>query len=297
MQGIASIRSPAKLNLHLEVQSKRDDGYHSIVSIFQMIGLYDEIRCRSLIEKNVCRIIGMPDIPENENVIYKAADVFRRITGIDKGVMFEVKKRIPPAAGLGGGSGNAAMALKLLNTLFKAGLSESRIRKAAEDVGSDVPFFCGTPCALVTGRGEALQQIKPRRDLWCLLVVPDFSIGTSYAYRKFDDRKFYKKGPVLTSISAAELTRRYLEEKPENWGFYNSFEFVLQGEYPRLTEIIRTLKQYGSKHAALSGSGSSCFGIFQKKEKAVQGLGAFSEKIRGCWVVPLLDKSPCTVLQ
>ncbi len=292
MQGLAWVRSPAKLNLHLEVQSKRDDGYHSIISIFQMIGLYDEIQCSSLKEKNICKIHGMPDIPTGDNSIQHAVDVFRRTTGITGGVSFNVRKVIPKQAGLGGGSSNAAVSLMLLNEVFCAGLSLKEIQKKSEEIGSDVPFFCNGPCALVTGRGENVRTISPRSGLWCLLVVPDLSIGTSYAYGEYD-----KWATRNQSIEEKELVHRYTRTKPGNWGFFNSFESVLQAQYPVLIEIKAELIHQGSEYAALSGSGSSCFGIFRQKERAIQGLKAFSGRDERCWVVPLLDKSPCTVLQ
>ena len=285
-------RSPAKLNLHLEVQSKRDDGYHSIISLFQMIGLYDEMYCRSLKDTQICRISGMPDVPAEENTIYRAFTLFQKKTGIRTGAAFEVKKHIPKQAGLGGGSSNGAYALMMLDRLFESGLSRKELEGMAAELGSDVPFFFRGPCALVSGRGEVVRAVSARPDLYCVLIVPDFAINTGSAYEAFD-----KQGPVYQPVDADELVRRYREEEPGNWGFYNSFEPVIEANFPPLRRIIDGLSEQGAEYAGMSGSGSVCYGIFQKKENAEHALHAFSGRLGNCCLVYLLDKSPDTVLQ
>ena len=292
MQGTVTARSPAKLNLHLEVQSKRDDGFHSIISIFQMIGLYDEMSCRSLKNSRICRISGMPDVPLEENSIYRAYQLFQKKTGITHGAVFEVEKSIPKQAGLGGGSSNAAYALRMLDLLFATGLSREELLVMAGELGSDVPFFCGGPCALVTGRGEHIQPLEARADLYSVILVPDFSISTRYAYGEFDTQE-----PVYPSISSDELVRRYREEIPEHWRFFNAFEPVLDEQYPALQNIIGRLTELGAEYAAMSGSGSSCYGIFRNRENAEHALQTCTEDVGNCWFVNLLDKSPNTVLQ
>ena len=139
------ILSPAKVNLHLEVYPKREDGFHPILSIFQMISLYDEIEIRSLTVSNVCTIDGNFDFPPEENIIWKSWNLFRRETGIRRGVAFSVVKRIPRGAGLGGGSSNAGAALRGLNRLFETGISSRRLAELGSEAGSDVPFFCTAP--------------------------------------------------------------------------------------------------------------------------------------------------------
>ncbi len=292
MQGTVTARSPAKLNLHLEVQSKRDDGYHSIISIFQMIGLYDELFCRSLKNTQACRISGMPDVPIEENIIYRAFTVFRRKTGIRAGVSFEVKKNIPKQSGLGGGSSNGAYALRMLNHLFQTGLLPEELREMAAELGSDVPFFCGGPCALVTGRGEYIQPVRGRSDLYGVVVLPGFSVSTRLAYGEFD-----KRGPVYQSLPPEEAVRRYQEEEPEKWGFFNAFRPVIEEQFPVIGKITDALRDFGAEYAAMSGSGSACYGIFRKKENAERALHACTGRLGNCWLVYLLDKSPDTVLQ
>lgn len=291
MQGRVTARSPAKLNLHLEIQSKRDDGYHSIISIFQMIGFYDEMQCCSLKDENVCRITGMPDIPMEDNTIFKAVSAFRKYTGINGGVRFSVKKNIPPQAGLGGGSGNAGYALRMLNHLFQTGLSTRELRVLGAEIGSDVPFFCGEPCALVTGRGERIQPIEGRNDLWGVLIVPGFGVNTRKAYAEFD-----KHGSKRESVPPETLVSHYLESAPSVWRFFNSFEAVLAEVYPDLRAVLGMLKGLGSDFTAMSGSGSSCFGIFSGKKDAEHALTVCKESYKS-WVFNLLAKSPDTVLQ
>jgi len=291
MQGSISIRSPAKVNLHLDVQAKRTDGYHSIVSLFQLIDLWDEITIRSLKEKNKCRIIGMPHIPEEKNLIFRAVEQFRSYTGIQDGIEVHVKKKIPEKAGLGGGSSNAAYSLMLLNTLFRVGLEPEEIAVLGASLGSDVPFFCRSCCAVVTGRGESVKPVPARSDLWALMVFPQAEVSTKEAYELFD-----RYGMSHAPLHPAEVEVRYLSNHPRDWDFYNSFLPVIRTRVEEIDKAIQLLEEFEADYVQMSGSGSACFALFTHESHA----DAAHERCRRhfpCEKIHLLDKIPDPVLQ
>lgn len=297
MQGGAFIRSPAKVNLHLEVQSKRADGYHSIVSLFQLIDLWDEISLRSLKEKYVCRVHGMPDMADEKNMICRAVGAFRKKTGIETGFDFYVKKRIPEKGGLGGGSSNAACTLRLLNDYCRIGLSPEELAGLGAELGSDVPFFCMASCAVVTGRGEYVKPIQGRADLFVLLVFPDMRINTKAAYELFDQKRKVGKYGIEKSINVEEIKKKYLSDEPERWDFYNSFEPIIRVSYPAIDSVLQELAGCKGEYVQLSGSGSTCFAVFLKEKRAKDALTYVLRMGFHARMVRLLDKSPNTVLQ
>ncbi|MBA7671818.1 putative 4-diphosphocytidyl-2-C-methyl-D-erythritol kinase [subsurface metagenome] len=144
-----TLKVPAKVNIHLEVLGKRPDGYHEIVSIFQMVSLYDVLQISSLKYENAFHLEGDFNIKESENLITKTVHLFRKRTGLAGGIQIKVRKCIPPGAGLGGGSSNAAATLKGLNLLLAAELSPIRLKSLAAELGSDIPFFLTWPAAPV----------------------------------------------------------------------------------------------------------------------------------------------------
>ncbi len=182
------LNSPAKINLFLNVLFKRKDGYHEINTLFERISLFDEltlIPSRSGI-KIITRSKNLPRGPGN--ICYRAAKLLKNRFKIKKGVLIKIKKRIPIAAGLGGGSSNGASVLLGLNRLWKLGLSKEELLRAGARLGSDVPFFIlETPFALGRGRGEILRKIRrPGKKIWHCLVKPPFSISTKAAYKNFE---------------------------------------------------------------------------------------------------------------
>jgi 4-diphosphocytidyl-2-C-methyl-D-erythritol kinase len=297
MQGGAFIRSPAKVNLHLEVQSKRADGYHSIVSLFQLIDLRDEIILRSLKEKYVCRIRGMPDLADEKNLICRAVEAFRKKTGIETGFDFYVKKQIPPGGGLGGGSSNAACTLRLLNDFCNTGFTCEELAVLGEALGSDVPFFCMASCAVVTGRGERVRPIRGRTDVSVVLVFPEIQIDTKAAYELVDQMKELGKHGAGNRMDVSAIEREYRSKDPEKWVFYNSFEPIIRVSYPSVGTVLQDLYTCGGEYVQLSGSGSTCFAIFLKEERAKDALTYLHSMGYQARMVRLLDKSPNTVLQ
>jgi 4-diphosphocytidyl-2-C-methyl-D-erythritol kinase len=288
------ILSPAKVNLHLEVYPKREDGYHPLLSIFQMISLYDEIEVRSLTISDVCTIDGNFDFPPEENIIWKSWNLFRRETGIRQGVGFSVVKRIPRGAGLGGGSSNAGAALRGMNLLFRTGIPSYRLAELGSEAGSDVPFFCTAPAALVRGRGEIVNGIPGRTDFWLVIVVPAIRINTKTAYGWIDAKGIYE---MPDEKRGDNIIKTYLTRKPGDWNFKNTFFPVLQKNGPVFKEILDRFLDLNAVYANLSGSGSAIFGVFLDREKALCVREVMAKKYPIAELVVPLDRMPDAILQ
>jgi len=259
---LARVLSPAKVNLHLEIYPLREDGFHSLLSIFQMVSLYDEIRVCSLTDDDVCTITGNFDFPAEDNIIGKCCRIFREQTGIRTGLSFDVRKRIPAGAGLGGGSSNGASVLRALNAMFQTGLSPVDLAAMGAKAGSDIPFFCSAPAALVSGRGEFIEPLAARTDYFLVLVVPPIHVGTAAAYGWLDKAQMTA---VPSADRAGYIRALYERENPAGWDFFNSFYPVLMEKEPVFGDITRRLRDAGALYASVSGSGSALFGVFQSE--------------------------------
>jgi len=271
------IDSPAKINLHLDILGKREDGFHDIFSVFQMISLHDRIEIRETSDKGICSIKGPFDFPDRENIMYKAVTLFREATGYDRAVEIKIEKNIPQGGGLGGGSGNGAAVLKALMTLSGVTIPEDILLSIGAELGSDVPFFLGTPAAVVRGRGEILRPIRPRTDYFILLAVPDFSINTGKAFASLSaDRQ--KKRPVFP-LSPEEVLKMYEKGDVGSWKFHNSFLNCLKKEHNALEHIVNLFYYSNADFAGMSGSGSVLYGIFSKQEDCVSASEKLSGKI------------------
>jgi len=265
MESEAAIGAPAKINLHLHVGGRRNDGFHELVSLLHMVALQDDIVIRSLKEPGVCRIDGNFPFPQKDNIITKAVRALWDHTGVHQGVQIGVKKRIPMGAGLGGGSSDAAAVLRGMNTLFY-GLKREELEKISASIGSDVPFFLSSTVALVEGRGELVTPVSPRRDLlYGVICYPEVHIDTGSAYKWYDEAvNTIDEKPLEPDSVVADFRNR----RPEAWKYYNSFYSVLSERYPVLDKIRASLFKEGALFAQLTGSGSAVFGLFQNETEA-----------------------------
>ncbi len=258
------VRSPCKINLHLDVHGKRTDGYHSLTSIFQLISLEDVIYAKPN-STGIISLKGEFDCSIEDNLIYKAASEFFKITGIKNGVEFRVDKKIPSGGGIGGGSSNCAAVLRLLNYIFKNPISKKKLFEIGLSLGSDVPFFLGGGTSLVQGRGEVLSPIKPILDYTVLIVNPSIHISTGEAFKKLKNKN------VLSTQNSNE-TKRILDNYSKGVDkfsiFKNSFEIALHSDYTFINSIKTVMLDEGASYAALSGSGSTMFGIYKNKSDA-----------------------------
>jgi 4-diphosphocytidyl-2-C-methyl-D-erythritol kinase len=246
------VKAFAKINLGLRVLVKRPDGYHNIDTVFVEVDLADEIEIKARKDKEI-KIEGM-DLPPNENSILQAIFLLQRFSGEEKGVDIKIEKRIPVAAGLGGGSADASATLKALNKLWKLKLNEERLQHLATKLGADAPFFIRGGVQRGRGIGERLKAFElpkkfPRE---VVIVNPEIPVSTKWAYENI------------------ELPQKWIEVKPGE--LINDFEKLLFEKLPLLKKIKSAIKRSGAEEASLSGSGSALFGLYKTKKKAKEAL-------------------------
>lgn len=247
--------SSAKINIGLNIISKRDDGYHNIETIFYPIKLCDRIIF--LEDKTFSIECNEASIPVDENnLIYKARNILSEATGKEINVKVKLEKNIPSFAGLGGGSSNAATTLIALNEILDLHLSENDLIELASKIGSDVPFFILNKPTFAEGRGEILFPLPELiLDYKILIVIPEIKISTAWAYSNF---KNTQKKIDLRLIRTAEDFDKYKEQ------ISNDFEAIVFPSFPIIENIKTELKKSGSIFSLLSGSGSAVYGFFYK---------------------------------
>jgi 4-diphosphocytidyl-2-C-methyl-D-erythritol kinase len=274
-----TLTAPAKLNLHLEVLDRLQSGFHSLESIFLTLDFGDILHFE-LAEGEKTAEIAMKGldaaIPIEENTVYRALRLFQEKTGFSKGLNIMVEKRVPAGGGLGGGSSDAAATLLTLNRLAGFPLNRAALLETAAALGSDVPFFIyRTSAAKVTGRGETIEPIKAPR-LFFVIVNPGFPSDTAAAYRLLDEyREKFKIPHAETQSRGAE---KEIFSDPARWTFRNDFLPVFgERERSAYNEIIGKLRELGAGFAGLSGSGSTCFGVFTESGSAQRAADTLRE--------------------
>lgn len=265
-----SAKAYAKVNFGLRVLPKREDGFHPIESIFQTIDLYDELIVTPVSTRGCIVQCDSMQLPENNTLII-AFNAFCEVTGEKNlGIRVRLIKGIPSGGGLGGGSSDAAALIRVLEKICGVKLTISQLDYIASKTGSDVFFFMhcddeGKGCALVSGRGEFVEKITPRSDIYLLMVFPEVKSSTKEAYALVD--KAFDEGNELQSPELCQLEKIY--NKPiENWTFNNTFTPVIADVYKEIAEAIAELNKAGCCYAEMSGSGSTVFGVFTLRQQA-----------------------------
>jgi 4-diphosphocytidyl-2-C-methyl-D-erythritol kinase len=266
-----TLSAPAKINLHLEVLGRRGDGYHDIVSLFQAVSLADELHLRATGRRGEILLSAEAECPPERNLVARAIGSFRRLTGRDDGVEAVVVKRIPLAAGLGGGSTDAAAVLRAMAALFQVEVPRADLIRCAAELGSDVPFFLGTAAALVEGRGERVTPVPPRLDYGIAAVYCGVRVSTAEAYRAYDEQPHGK-----ASASREEILRMYTAAPVQDWAFSNSFGETVCALHPVCARARDALREGGALAARLTGSGSAVIGLFADQPSAVRCAGALA---------------------
>jgi 4-diphosphocytidyl-2-C-methyl-D-erythritol kinase len=253
--------SPAKVNLHLEVLGKRPDGYHEIQTLMHRVGLFDEVEI-SLGGRGIRLVSEGEEVPAGaENLVCRAAQILFEEFGIPGDLQIRLQKRIPVAAGLGGGSSNAATVLRGLNDLLQAGAEEERLMGLGAKIGADVPFFIFQKPALARGMGERLVAVQLPTPLWFLLLVPPFRISTAWAYEFYDRLEKKKEDPIRLKDSYPDLAVLLPVLK-------NDLELAAFSQHPQMAQMKEELLARGAPGALMSGSGPVIFGLFPGKEEA-----------------------------
>jgi 4-diphosphocytidyl-2-C-methyl-D-erythritol kinase len=261
-QNSRRFRCYAKVNLSLRVLGRRQDGYHDIVTHFQSIALHDTLTIEPG-ARHVRLTCSDPDLPTGEeNLVTRAAHLFMKNTGISSGVSMHLDKRIPVAAGLGGGSSNAAATLSALNELYGEPLSQEELAALALELGSDVPYFLVGGFALGRGRGELLEQLPEQPPMRLLLVSPPFSIRAADAYRYFN---LTSHGQISDINSHGQSTGRAGEPAPL---WHNDLERGVFVYHPEIKSVKDELLSRGAEQVVMSGSGPVVIARFGDTAKA-----------------------------
>ena len=265
---IKTYLAPAKINLCLHVLGKRADGYHDLAMLMQRVSLYDRITLRLSTESGVrVQCAGVSLSADQENIAARAARGLLKSAGLNTGVDIQIDKQIPVAAGLGGGSSDAATVLMALNEMLELKLSSQALREQGVKLGADVPFFVFGHAAWATGIGDVLQKVEDLPPVWYVLVNPGIAVSTAWAYANLrltsrrDDLKIPRFSRVVDSVTSV---------------LYNDLEDVTVIHHPQIDQVKRRLSALGAAGTLMSGSGSTVFGVFAEEAEAV----AASERLR-----------------
>jgi 4-diphosphocytidyl-2-C-methyl-D-erythritol kinase len=276
------LSAAAKVNLALEVLSRRPDGYHEITTVMQTVELSDRL---VLEDASVLEIrTSAPGVPTDErNLAYRAAAALRDAAGIERGARITLDKRIPVAAGLGGGSTDAAATLVGLSRLWGLRWPAERLAELAVGLGMDVPFFLRGGAALATGRGEQLTSLGSA-SLALVLVNPRFAVSTAEMYGRVTPA-MYSDGIRARAAAAALESRR---SGRVAGSLYNGLEIAARAAYPQIGQMQAALVAAGALGAAMSGSGPTVFGVARSWEQARQIRARVARGSWECWAVRTL---------
>jgi len=284
------IAAPAKVNLVLKVLNKRKDSYHDLHTLFERISLSDKITI-SRMKKGIIVTCDKPVTRKaSDNIVYKAAELILKTAKIDSGLKIDIKKRIPIAAGLGGGSSDAASTLIGINKLFNIGMSRERLVRLGSMLGADVPFFIyDTPYAVGKGIGDKLNKVNSRLKLFHILIYPGFKLATKDVYAR------------VGGESELGLTRKRPDAKitiPKDW---DSLESLMRNDLedaavqvrPIIGRIIRCLATSLGRRFMVSGSGPSVFCLYKTRKEAVKArrklLKNVPERFRKRWRIFIVE--------
>lgn len=264
----------AKINLGLDVLGKREDGYHEVRMIMQTIRMYDQLDMRKSVEPGIHLTTNKKYIPVDENnLVWRAAKLMMDTCGIMEGVSIHLHKVIPVAAGMAGGSSDAAATLVGMNRLFHCGLSKEKLMELGVQIGADVPYCVLRGTALAEGIGEKLTVLPPMPDCWILIGKPGISVSTKYVYTTLD-LNTDTVHPDIDGMKKA-LEDGNLYGITERMG--NVLQDVTIPAYPEVERIKEQMKALGAVNAMMSGSGPTVFGIFDNEEKAQEACQKLRE--------------------
>lgn len=287
-----TVRACAKINVTLRVMGVRPDGYHELRSVFQSLALHDTlafVRARGAFRIE-CDDPACPT--DRTNLVWRAAERVWRAAGRKgepRDVTVRLAKRIPLQSGLGGGSSDAAAAIRGLSLFWRAALPHDRQRDIASSLGADVPFFLEGGTALGVDRGDRLFPLVDLAPRWVTLVIPSFGVSTKEAYGWFDAKKGRASPPRTPGTPRRQplgdlgalggSVRRFLALPADE--FRNDLEAAVAARHPEIVQIVRALGRQGAEYAAMSGSGSAVFGLFASKPRADRAARALAGRALG----------------
>ena len=268
------LKAYAKINLGLDVLRKREDGYHEVRMIMQSIKLYDKLTMKKISKDEIQLSTNLGFLPNNDkNLVYKAIKLVKDEYGLTQGVKAELEKKIPVAAGMAGGSTDAAAALVGMNRLFHLKLSPKKLMELGAKLGADVPYCVMRGTALSEGIGEILTPLKPIPSCYILIAKPGINVSTRFVYENLEADKLTYHPDIDGMIEAIEQG----ELKGITDRLSNVLETVTEKKYPIISKIKQSMIENGAMNSIMSGSGPTVFGIFDNKRTAMAALKKVEE--------------------
>ncbi|MEI8102400.1 MAG: 4-(cytidine 5'-diphospho)-2-C-methyl-D-erythritol kinase [Chlorobium sp.] len=276
------VKAFAKINLALLITGKRNDGYHTLETLFAPINWYDTLEFSEA--EQITMSCSRVDLPVDEsNLCMKAAKSLQQFAGIRTGVTIKLHKEVPFGAGLGGGSSDAATVLRVLNELWRLNLPSADLHSLAVKLGADVPYFLSIKgVAYARGIGDELEDMGLTLPYYIVTVFPEEHIATVWAYKNFYPR-FDRRLPDLKHL-VSDLS--LFGKKDGFSAFENDFEPAVFDHFPAVRRVKRLLLEEGGIFASLSGSGSAVFGFFESHEKALAAMALLPEAYRSTLTPP-----------
>lgn len=266
-----SIQAMAKINLGLDVLRRRENGYHDVKMIMQTVNIYDTLDFVKLQEPKIVVKTDTMELPTDENnLIYKAVKLLFDKCEVSEGVEITLTKRIPIAAGMAGGSTDAAAALVGINQLFDLGLTVEELKETGVKIGADVPYCIEGGTALSEGIGEILTKLPDAPDCFVVVAKPEISVSTKYVYENLHANEL-KYHPDIDGMAEA-IREGSLEGVCKR--MENVLETVTETKYPVISELKKLLKDAGAENSLMSGSGPTVFAVFKEEEMAEKALEA-----------------------
>lgn len=269
------LEARAKINLGLDVLRRREDGYHEVKMVMQTVNICDRIEFTQLLEDEIRVVTDKDELPVDEhNLIYKAAKLMKDTFGIRQGVFVKLEKNIPIAAGMAGGSTDAAAAIHGMDRLFSLGLSLEEKQKLGVKIGADVPYCLMGGTALSEGIGEVLTALPAVPKAYLVIAKPDINVSTAFVYGNLHADRLTRHPDIdgmVDSIRKGDLLG--ITGRMEN-----VLETVTVKQYPIIEEMKEFLKEQGAANALMSGSGPTVFGVFQKEETARKAYEAMRQR-------------------
>ncbi len=266
-----SVKALAKINLGLDVVGKREDGYHEVCMVMQTIHLFDRLDISKNRSGQITMETNLSFLPTNENnLVYKAAKLLTDEFEIKDGIHVQLHKHIPVAAGMAGGSTDAAAVLYGINRIFELGLTKEQLMERGVKIGADVPYCVMRGTALAEGIGEKLTKLPPMVKCPVLIAKPQISVSTKFVYDNLKLNSATEHPDIKRLVT--DIKEKDLYKIAGDMG--NVLETVTIPAYPVIAEIKEHMKEHGALNAMMSGSGPTVFGLFDKEETAVEAYEA-----------------------
>jgi 4-diphosphocytidyl-2-C-methyl-D-erythritol kinase len=277
-------KAPAKINLALNVLNKREDNYHNLHMVMTTVDLYDRLKFEKIEKDEIILTCNIPYVPvDQRNFVFKAAKLIKGKYEIKQGIRIYIQKNIPVAAGLAGGSSDAAATIRAMNKLFRLNMSFEDMVEIGAQVGSDVPFCIYNKTAIAEGRGEILTPLPRAPRCWVILIKPQFGVSTKEVFDNLNINEV--EHPNVEAVIQSIQNQDY-SQLCSSIG--NSLESVTFKLYPEVKEIKEKIMKFGVDAVLMSGSGPTIFALTQKERKAKNIINSLDKNKYQCFAVRLL---------